>query len=847
MPDPSPSAVAPPSVRDDALRIVLFGMPDAGKSSLLGALAQAAQTQEHILNGHLSDLSGGLGELQRRLYEERPRETLEEVVPYPIRFEPFSADGSRGRPQFEAVLVDCDGRVANELLSRRRSLDGTASPDGSLAGAILEADTLVLVVDASASATQVDADFGEFGRFLRLLEQNRGRRTEVGGLPVFLVLTKCDLLAQAQDGPADWMERIEERKRQVDQRFQAFLARQGAQGPVPFGRIDLHLWATAVKRPALTGSPARPRDPYGVAELFRQCVDSARGFRQRREHSGRRLRWTMAGAGAVVAGMVALMAGLLANREIALHSARPPALQAKVDNFLARVGQTPSARLREPLQRNLSELTDLVNDPEFDRLAPEKQEEVRQLLQEMTAYRTYKDELLKSRAPAEARSDEELADIEKRLNGELALPEAYRAEWGQTEAALLRARRLEDIKALQAAVGRVEDWYRDLKRRGQALWTFSDRSGREGAPVAWNDWQGRVDRLLDEARTPPFRPTDSLPGASAVTYATVFQFDRIIDARQQWDQLRQRLEDLRDLSAALGLTGPSPGRPPLLKIPSSFPIDQAVGRLQELKTTYPRFAEWAAADILSKWVAAGLPNAVAAELRQAAEVSYQNLIRTGQERVLRQLQQVSPDGQETPARWREVRAWLVSTTELADWDRLAVLLARLGDAKADDPVAALVAFLGQDRFELTFHSVTVSIPDDLRVRPAGRLTIHYGSGNETLVCKRSGDDRRDPDRRATVYTFVPEGTRSIVYRPGDKLWAELPLKDRTDRDLMFTWSRSRSLDFQFERLLRPPRLHRPDQENTAGDLKPDVQLRVMPERGVPRLPDLLPVVQLQKR
>src|SRR5438045_1825893 len=83
-------------------------------------------------------------------------------------------------------------------------------------------------------------------------------------------------------------------------------------------------------------------------------------------------------------------------------------------------------------------------------------------------------------APAEARSDEELAEIAKRVNGELALPEAYRAEWGQTEAALLRARRLEDVKALQAAVGRVEDWYRDLKRRGEALWSFSDRSGREG-------------------------------------------------------------------------------------------------------------------------------------------------------------------------------------------------------------------------------------------------------------------------------------------------------------------------------------------------------------------------------
>ena len=36
------------------------------------------------------------------------------------------------------------------------------------------------------------------------------------------------------------MEHIEERKRQVDRRFQDFLARRAAkEGPLPFGRIDL--------------------------------------------------------------------------------------------------------------------------------------------------------------------------------------------------------------------------------------------------------------------------------------------------------------------------------------------------------------------------------------------------------------------------------------------------------------------------------------------------------------------------------------------------------------------------------------------------------------------------------
>src|SRR5262249_13289890 len=162
-------------------------------------------------------------------------------APYPVEFEPSAHDHQPGG-KVGAVVIDCDGRVANDLLARRRALHDD-TPEGTLAREVVEADTLVLVVDAAAPPVQVDAEFAEFGRFLRLLELGRGQRSEVGGLPVFLVLTKCDLLAQPNDTNTDWLERIEERKRQVHRRFQDFLARRGRdEGPVPFGRIDLHLW-----------------------------------------------------------------------------------------------------------------------------------------------------------------------------------------------------------------------------------------------------------------------------------------------------------------------------------------------------------------------------------------------------------------------------------------------------------------------------------------------------------------------------------------------------------------------------------------------------------------------------
>jgi hypothetical protein len=831
MSDAGVSSASVSNLNRQGLRIVLFGMPDAGKSSLLGALAQAAQTQEHVLNGHLTDLSHGLADLQRRLYEEAPRETLEEVVPYAVTFDSFTSSGAdaNGR-HLDATFIDCDGRVANELLARRRSL---SAGEGVLAQQILQADALILVIDASAPLSQVESDFVEFGRFLRLLEQNRGQRSEVGGLPVYLVLAKCDLLAQAADTPAAWMDRIEDRKRDLNRRFQAFLARQSS-APVPFGSIDLHLWATAVKHPALAGSAPRPRDPFGVAELFRQCLQSALGFRRRQRRSGRRLFWTVAGT----IGIVALLAGLAVNRIVDRHPTRSSALLEKITSYRAMEGETPSLRLREPLQRKISVLKEFQDDPEFAALPESDKSYVQERLLELEDYLAYWERLQHVRL-GEVRTSAELARLEGRLNGgDLDVPASHRAEWGQTEAALAHAELVKDVHALRTALTEAEDWYRQLIRQAQGLGTFS-RDKPTDAP-SWAAWQQQIGAVV--SKTFPHSETEELPGSSSLTYASLARFEELASLRRDWETVQQRLERLRDLTAALGLAGKLPdGERQPLDIPAHFSVAQAASYRERLNKIYPELSK--------ETPAIELPDAVAADFRRTARTAYDHLIEAGRQVVLDHL---PPNAHETPTAWQRVREWLAAPSELREWRALATLLARIQDPDAGDPVSSLAEFLSHDRFIVDVQQITLEIPFDRKLTPAGPFTIYHataGAEPAPVLTLRLADDegQRDPQRRVTVYSFLRSSGTDFVYRPGDMAYADLPVKKDGQGDWMLTWARARSEGYQFERLVRPPRLHRKAQENIEGDLLGDVSTSLLPERGVPKVPDLLPIVMSKKR
>jgi hypothetical protein len=765
-----PHSLATSSVERGSLSVVVLGTPGSGRSSLVEALSQNANNDQQSLKCHLHDLA-----------EVHTHTTFK-------------------------------------------------SNERSLAATLRSAHALILAIDISANPFQVDAELKEFARFLCGLEDERGRNNSVGGLPVFLVLTKSDLLADAKDGFATWRERVEDRKRQIHERFSEFFAPPREEVTPRFGRLSLSIRATALKRPALAEVALEPVDPYGVGELCRRVIDSGRDYRIRRTQSNKRLLWILMAVVGMAAGLLGLSLFLVIHRTH--EDPRVRELTTKVESYRMREPMTPSMRLRGPLQLHISELTELQNDPDFASLPRANQEFVAARLQELESYRTFRDSLAGLPAPGDLHSERELQNVETKLTN-LTPPAEHKSDWGQTEAVLLRRQRLEQSKALRGAVAAEEKKYRDLVRRGDELWTFSGM--KEGTAALWPEWNKRVQSLLEEADAAQHQAGERLPG-SEISYDSVLAFDNVAAVHDEWQRVAVRLQRISNLSAALGVIGPGSGRSPL-DIRDGFTIDEASAREQTLKKAYPRFQE--------EFTLTDLPEAIVGHVRSAARARYDVLLKSGREAVLRHLQGITP-GVESVDSWRQLRDWLDNPPELQAWRVLATVLARLQASDAVDPVTALAAFLKKDQFELRLSRLELDIPDNQKVRPAGRLVIHQQRATEAnitdLTFELLDDGRHDATRPVTRFTFKPTAGTTLLYRPGDTLWADVPVKSDDQADWMLTWTSGRSQVYQFERLAQPPRLHRKDQPNLEGKMEEDIALHVSPEGGLPTVPDLMPRV-----
>jgi hypothetical protein len=688
-----------------------------------------------------------------------------------------------------------------------------------LGRAVLQAHALVFVF-AELGRAEMEPRLSGVAWFLRALARVRGTQMAVGGLPVAIVISEIEaqerlrvLLQRAALGNAPMNE-------------DAWPPNQPIGGDA-FGGLRVSYWQVDPKQGAIeTGS---------VPELVRETVAAAIHYRKRGRQARNRLSAALASLCLLASALALAMAALLMRG----HPNDPQArsLVAALDSYRSREAQTASLRLREPLQSRISELTEIRNNSAFARMPEEQRQYLLARLEELQEYQAYKEKLARMPVPESVTTAKELADLENNLQSLIYPPELH-AGWEQTEAALICRQRLDDCHALGLAATETSNWYREIERRGRKLWVFARADA--GFPATWADWQAQAQKLLDEAGVRERHREDRLPDSTHLTNAAVERFETAASARVAWEIVRRNLTHLYDLSMALGLGKSIRSRAPL-DIPADFRVSDAAARLDQLQKLYPQFA--------NDFKLTDLPEAVIPEIKSAAAERYGRLLSAGREVVLRHLEDLSPGEVETAESWRRLLNWLARPEDLAQWRVLASVLARLQNPEAVDPLIELENFLRSERFEIIIRQLSLSLPDtNARLRPAGPMLVHYGKGTAeptTYSLELQPNPQTDNARQATVYTFTPNEPLAFNYAPGDALWIELAVTKNGQPGWQLFWNTGRSRMYQFEAFAVVPRLQTKDQALLPVEPVQGASLELLPRKGVPHLPDLLPTVPLK--
>jgi GTPase SAR1 family protein len=499
------------------LNLVLLGLPSSGKSALLGSLEQAAQTKGTDLEGALIDPSGDLAKL--RPADDKYQPTREAVTAYAVKRR------IKGRDE-TVILHDTSGAEAAALLTGKQKV----AAKGALPGALAAADGVLLVVDASSSAAELDKEFRQFIAFLESWQTQRSLATEVGGLPVFLVLSKCDKIARAGETHGQWMQRIEEAKRRVGEQFQAALEESR---DLSFGRIDIRVWATAVKRPT---ADKRANEPFQVAELFQQVFDAAGAFRRRTERSSQTLHGALVGLGGVAALLLLL---------VTWHYATQPtldeaALEQQVNSLLAG-DNTPAEKVREPIDDRLTALKAVKENPAYAQLPSHVREHIKATEDAIEKYQQLNKEFQSSvRNPRLVTRDSELADIEKNL---AAFDDKLKA-WPETRLAKRHQEWSADTAVMRQAVKDEEAWAREQIHEGEKLRAAGGLVIAKQVGAAQRDaWFKAVHEF--EIRDHRHKGNARIEGTT-IPYRVVYKVDRVIAADNDWRQFKIRLGKLRE-------------------------------------------------------------------------------------------------------------------------------------------------------------------------------------------------------------------------------------------------------------------------------------------------------------
>ena len=823
MPPPDSDADTPPLSGTSApLRVVFFGPKDSGKSSLMTAFEKVASVgaEEEPVPLSLDELpSAGRIVIRRKVKVDLP--DSDPTAPF-------------------ITLIDCDGGAAGQLLRDATALTRPVIRN-ELLDALRSAEALVVTVDATDTLTAVNDQMTSLRSFIEALRAGRTFGREIGGLPVFLTLTKCDKLYEKGMTPDEWVTAIERQKAVVHAQYVDAL---GGHAGGLFGDIELELEATAAKVPPVHPFEYLSDDAgaFRVQNLLRNVLNAASSYAARRRQAKKRLGWTVS----VALGLFGLMlAGFVA---LALTGEPGPLelLTARVRQARTEEGP-PAVRLADRnIDRNRKTLEELRASPHFAELPSDLRKWAADRDREYGEYGEHRKLFQPPQfSPADVRTAGELAKLTADLTDALAPPVEYAKAWEKTEAVRLRDKWQTDRDLLVKAEAETHDWYRNLITRSSTLMNIETPDAA---------WRTRATALLTDARTPPVNPTDPIPGSPTVPirrgdplkYAAAYDFERTDLARQDWEFVARKLADLRDLSDALGLTVDPTAAPPAAPLdlpePTADPLPSLSLGAERWKAIRERFPR--AADGTANWSASYFPDPVKQTLARRARAAAETALRHVRRMILFEVKS-RPD---TPADWPKLAGGLLATPEMQDWSRLVQLLLKCADIDrptAALPVAELAAFVRKTSFEWSPMAVELFLPAALLTdvyAPAGNFTITVtpDRGNPRLTIFGPAEVVIRTPRGIRYRLPVARGSAPLVYRPGEKLTAELPVKT-TAAAYKLQWTNGGTASYQFDRLTREPQLVPAD--GGVAFTASGVKLGWTPAKESVTVPELLPEVK----
>lgn len=841
----TPRPPTPRSAETEALRIVFFGSPRSGKTSLLEAFERIAS------NGAETD------PVQLRHAHDADsvrRELIPQIVLVDL---PDSDINARA-----VLLLDCDGEASAKLLNQPGEL-ARSRARGELAKAIRNADCLVLIVESRSDEREIESHFRAFQSFLDSLRSGRTFDREIGAWPIFLTLTKCDKLHEPEMPVDVWLNRVEVELADLEARFveQFDGDIETPSDAFSFGSLRLATEATATSLPVELRDPAYDLTDgtHNLDTFVPEVLAAAGDYRSRARAARRRLKWTATGVVALFGLMMLLLIGLFAVGEatpLEKLTERVAALQSHNESAANRLAD-------DNLPARRRELEQIRRSQEFARLSPALQKFVESRFREIDDYTAYKHEFAPPQfSPAEVRTLGSFQNLQRDLDTKLAPPAEHADAWAETEAVRLRAKWRDDLRLLGENEDRVHTWYRRLIAGATDLIVHSQQP----------DWRHQIGRLAREAVEPPFLPAGvpsndwakqpvpgsqrlPIPRGEPLTFEEVFRYERADFAKRDWEITERRLLDLLDLTDALGLTVDPELRLPPGEPAAALNLPEPNGdvaesktlagrRLAILKRRFPRAAEG-----IAYWQTATYPEALQVEVSRRLRLAHETGIRHVRALIEGELK-LENSRADAPADWRRLidsPAALLLQPDLKDWGRLLQLLQSWSDPSRGeaDPVAELTAFLKAEKFSFPISAVEIYLPNSLRVQvlaPDGawQLAVTPPEGQtRTLTLKASAEVKTDAN--GATYRFVPAiPLTPLEYRPGDGFTAELPLKSRSAKYIL-KWTRSRTNAFAIEKLLLDP-----DLEGIQPEEKPQratgVRVKLIPEKPGGIVPELLPAV-----